>query len=129
MQEVHRPIIAKAAHSRTHFKVPPGAIAIAGPGRGEFQPLYLWYQCGLDGDAIACQRWYRNGKPTTGDWYCAQAVDGAKPVDGPKTDANFAIDPLLSRTGRLVMASGAVLRPDLRERFDGKLVRPNEACF
>jgi hypothetical protein len=123
LREVHRPIIAKAAHSKPHFKVPPGAIAIAGPGRGEFQPLYLWYQCGLDGDAIACQRWYRNGKPTTGDWYCAQEVGGAR------ADANFAIDPLLSRTGRLVLASGAVLRPDLRERFEGKLVRPGETCF
>jgi hypothetical protein len=36
---------------------------------------------------------------------------------------------LLSRTGRLVLASGAVLRPDLRERLDGKLEKPGHACF
>ena len=129
VREVHRPIIALAAHSKPRFKVPPSAIAIAGPGRGEFQPLFLWYQCSLDGDAIACQRWYRNGKPTTGDWYCAQTLDGAKPGDGVRADASFAIDPLLSRTGRLVLASGGVLRPDLRERFEGKLDKPGEACF
>ena len=123
IREVHRPIIALAAHSRPHGKVPAGAIAIAGPGRGEFQPLYLWYQCGLDGDAIACQRWYRNGKPTAGDWYCAQATNGTQ------AEASFAIDPLLSRTGRLVLASGAVLGPDLRERLDGKLEKPDHACF
>jgi hypothetical protein len=123
MREVHRPIVALAARTRPRSKIPPAAFAIAGPGRGDFQPLYLWYQCGLDGDAIACQRWYRNGKPTTGDWYCAQ------PVDGAKVDANFAVDPLLSRTGRLVLTSGAVLRPDLRERLDGKLENPGHACF
>jgi len=123
LREVHRPIVARAAHTRPRGKVPAAAIAIAGPGRGEFQPLYLWYQCGLDGDAIACQRWYRNGKPTTGDWYCARGADGAQ------AGADFAIDPLLSRTGRLVLASGAVLRQDARERLDGKLEKPGEACF
>jgi hypothetical protein len=123
LREVHRPIIALAAHTRPRTKVPVAAIAIAGPGRGEFQPLYLWYQCGLDGDAIACQRWYRNGKPTTGDWYCAKGADGAQ------AGINFAIDPLLSRTGRLVLATGPVLRQDGRERIEGKLETPGETCF
>lgn len=123
VREVHRPIVALAAHSRPRTKVPAAAIAIAGPGRGEFQPLYFWYQCGNNGDAIACRRWYRNGQPTIGDWYCAQATDGGQ------AGADFVIDPLLSRTGRLVLASGAVLRQDARERIDGKLEKPGEACF
>jgi len=123
IREVHRPIIAQAAHSRPRTKVPSAAIAIPGPGRGEFQPLYLWYQCGLDGDAIACHRWYRNGQPTSADWYCSQSASGAQ------ADADFAVDPLLSRTGRLVLTSGAVLRQDARERIDGKLEKPGEACF
>ncbi|MGA2652126.1 MAG: hypothetical protein ABSF28_16460 [Terracidiphilus sp.] len=123
IREVHKPIVALAAHTRPRTKVPLAAIAIAGPGRGEFQPLYLWYQCGLDGDALACRRWYRNGQPTSQDWYCAQAADRA-PVG-----ATFTIDPLLSHTGRLVLASGAVLRQDGRERIDGKLEKPDEACF
>lgn len=123
IREVHRPIVALAAHSRPRSKVPSAAIAIAGPGRGEFQPLYLWYQCGLDGDAVACRRWYRNGQPTAGDWYCAQAADGAQ------ADASLTIDPLLSHAGRLVLVSGAVLRQDGRERLDGKLEKPGEACF
>jgi len=123
MREVHRPIVALAAHSRPRSKVPAAAIAIAGSGRGEFQPLYLWYQCGLEVDAIACQRWYRNGQPTAADWYCAQAADGAQ------VGASFAIDPLLSRTGGLVLTSGAVLRQDARERINGKLEKAGEACF
>jgi len=123
IREVHRPIIALAAHSRPRNKVPLTAIAIAGPGRGEFQPLYLWYQCSLDADALACQRWYRNGQPTTADWYCAQ------PTDSTQTNANVTIDPLLSRAGRLVLASGLVLRQDARDRIDGKLEKPNQPCL
>jgi hypothetical protein len=123
IREVHRPILALAAHSRPRYKIPSTAIAIAGPGRGEFQPLYLWYQCSLDADAIACRRWYRNGQPTAADWYCAQSTDSTQ------TNTNANIDPLLSRTGRLVLASGDVLRQDARERVDGKLEKPNEACF
>jgi hypothetical protein len=123
IREVHRPIIALAAHSRPRTKIPSAAIAIAGPGRGEFQPLYLWYQCGPDGDAIACHRWYRNGQPTAQDWYCAQSADGSQ------VGTDFAIDPLLSRAGRLVLASGEVLQQDGRERIDGKLAKPGEACF
>lgn len=123
IREVHRPIVALAAHSKPRTKVPAAAIAIAGPSRGEFQPLYLWYQCALDGDAIACRRWYRNGQPASADWYCAQGADGAR------IDANFTVDPLLSRTGRLVLPSGAVLRHDARERIDGKLEKPSEACY
>jgi len=123
IREVHRPIVTLAAHSRPRSKIPPDAIAIAGPGRGEFQPLYFWYQCTLEPDAIACRRWYRNGQPTTADWYCAQATDSTQ------MNTNVTIDPLLSRTGRLVLASGAVLRQDARERIDGKLEKPGEACF
>lgn len=123
VREVHKPILALAAHTRPGGKVPADAIAIAGPGRGEFQPLYLWYRCGLDADAIACRRWYRNGEPTNGDSYCAQTADGAA------VGAGFAIDPLLSRAGRLVLTSGLVLRQDGRERIDGKLEKLGEACF
>jgi hypothetical protein len=76
-----------------------------------------------DGDAIACRRWYRNGAPASGDWYCARSMDGVR------VGAGFAIDPELSRVGRLVLASGAVLLQDARERIDGKLEKPGEACF
>lgn len=123
VREVHKPIIALAAHTRPRGKIPGDAIAIAGPDRGEFQPLYLWYACGLDGDDVACRRWYRNGEPTIGDWYCTRTADGAE------IGAGFAIDPLLSRAGRLVLTSGAVLQVDGRERIDGKLEKPGEACF
>jgi hypothetical protein len=123
IREVHRLIVALAAHSKPRTKVPAAAIAIAGPSRGEFQPLYLWYQCALDGDAIACRRWYRNGQPTAAGWYCSQ------PANGAQADANLAIDPLLSRAGRLVLASGAVLRQDARERIKGKLEKSDEPCF
>jgi hypothetical protein len=123
VREVHSPILALAAHTRPRGKVPGDAVALPGPGRGEFQPLYLWYQCGLESDAIGCRRWFRNGEPTSGDWYCARTVDGVA------IEAGFAIDPLLSRAGRLVLTSGAVLRQDGRERIDGKLEKAGDACF
>ncbi|MGA2219336.1 MAG: hypothetical protein ABSG51_14680 [Terracidiphilus sp.] len=123
VRKVHGPILALALRKRPHGKFPGDAIAIAGPDRGEFQPLYVWYQCALDGDAIACRRWYRNGAPASGDWYCARSMDGVR------VGAGFAIDPELSRVGRLVLASGAVLLQDARERIDGKLEKPGEACF
>jgi hypothetical protein len=125
IREVHRPILALAASSRRPAKVPGDAIAIAGPGRGEFQPLFLWFQCGVDSDpsAIACRTWYRNGEPAGTDWYCAQRVDGA-PVD-----AKLPVDPLLSRAGRLVLTSGAVLPHDSRGRINGQLEHPGVACY
>jgi len=79
---------------------PDDAIAIAGSGRGDFPAAVSVFECIRDSDSatIGCQRWYGNG--TSGkEWYCAQTVGGA-PVA-----ANFAIDPLLSQAGRLVLTS------------------------
>lgn len=124
VREVHKPILAHANSSRRPAKIPADAVAIAGSGRGDFQPLFLWFQCALDSDkaTIGCQRWYKNGDSREKDWYCAQTVDGA-PVG-----ADFDLDPLLSQDGRLVLKSDAVLRHDNRVRTNGVLDRPSEAC-
>jgi hypothetical protein len=122
--EVHKPILAHANASRRSPKVPSDAIAIAGSGRGDFQPLYLWFECIPDSDSgtIGCGRWYGNGDSDGKDWYCERTVDG-KPIG-----TNFAIDPLLSQAGRLVLTNGAVLEHDNRARTNDKLDRPGESC-
>jgi hypothetical protein len=122
--EVHRPILHSANASRRPLKVPADAIAIAGPDKGEFRPLYLWFQCGFDVGAgtIDCREWYKSGESAPPDWYCARTTDGT-PVG-----AGFALDPLLSQAGRLVLRSGAVLQHDNRGRTNGQLDRPSEAC-
>jgi len=132
VREVHKPILAEAYSSKRSAKIPDGAIAIAGSGKGDFQPLFLWFQCAIESDAaphgetIACRRWYENGDSDGTDWYCAQTADGA-PVAADLA-ASSAIDPLLSQAGRLVLKSGAVLRHDNRARTNDKLDRPGEAC-
>jgi len=124
MAEVHRPILQHAGASRRPVRVPAHAIAIAGPEKGEFRPLFLWFECGFDSGAatIDCREWYKSGQSAPSDWYCARTVDGA-PVA-----ANFALDPLLSQAGRLVLQSGAVLQHDNRGRTNGLLDRPGEVC-
>ena len=79
--EVHKPILAHANSSRRSPKIPDDAIAIAGSGRGDFQSLYLWFECIPESDSgtIGCGRWYGNGDSDGKDWYCARTVDG-KPV-------------------------------------------------
>jgi hypothetical protein len=121
---VHKPILAHANATRRSPKIPDDAVAIAGSGRGDFQPLFLWFECIPDSDSatIGCGRWYTNGDSDGKDWYCARTVDG-KPVG-----TNYAIDPLLSHAGRLVLTSGAVLQHDNRARTNDKLDRPSEAC-
>jgi len=122
--EVHKPILAHAHATRRSPKIPDDAIAIAGSGRGDFQPLYLWFECIPDSDSgtIGCGRWYTNGDSDGKDWYCARTVDG-KPAG-----TNYAIDPLLSQAGRLVLTNGGVLQHDNRARTNDKLDRPSEAC-
>jgi hypothetical protein len=122
--EVHKPILAHADSMRRSAKVPDGAMAIAGSGRGDYQPLFLWYQCEMDsaGAEIACRRWYVNGDSDGVDWYCAKTTSGA-PVP-----SYFSIDPLLSQSGRLVLTTGAVLQHDDRARTNDMLDRPGEAC-
>ena len=124
VRQVHEPILGHANSSRRPAKIPADAVAIAGSGRGDFQPLFLWFQCAMDSDAatIACRRWYGNGDFDGTDWYCARTADGAAVA------ADFAIDPLLSQAGRLVLKSGAVLQHDNRGRSNDKLDRPSEAC-
>jgi len=122
--EVHKPILAHANESHRSPKIPDDAMAIAGSGRGDFQPLYLWFECIRDsaGANIACERFYGNGDSDGKDWYCAQTEDGKRV--GP----NYGIDPLLSQAGRLVLTSGEVLQHDNRARTNDKLDRPGEAC-
>ena len=122
--EVHKPILAHANATHRSTKIPDDAIAIAGSGRGDFQPLYLWFECIPDSDSatIGCGRWYTNGDSDGTDWYCARTVDG-KPVG-----TNYAINPLLSQAGRLVLTNGGVLQHDNRARTNDKLDRPSEAC-
>jgi hypothetical protein len=122
--EVHKPIIAHANATRRSPKIPSDAMAIAGSGRGDFQPLYLWYECIPESDSgtIGCGRWYGNGDSDGKDWYCAQTADGKA------LGTNYAIDQVLSQAGRLVLTSGAVLRHDNRARTNDKLDRPGEAC-
>jgi hypothetical protein len=124
LAEVHRPILHSANASRRAAKVPSDAIAIAGPDKGEFRPLFLWFECGFNASAatIDCREWYKSGETAPPDWYCARTTDGA-PVQ-----ANYALDPLLSQAGRLVLQSGAVLQHDNRGRTNGVLDRPGEAC-
>jgi hypothetical protein len=124
LAEVHRPILQRASASRRPATVPPDAIAIAGPDRGEFRPLFLWFECGFDSGAgtIDCREWYKSGQSAPPDWFCAQTTDGV-PVA-----AGFTLDPLLSQAGRLVLHSGAVLQHDDRGRTNGQLDRPGEVC-
>jgi hypothetical protein len=121
---VHGPILQRANAVRRPVKVPPDAVAIAGPDKGEFRPLYLWFQCGFNSTAstIDCREWYKSGEAAPPDWYCARTTDGAQ------AGSNFALDPLLSQAGRLVLKSGAVLQHDNRGRTNGQLDRPGEAC-
>lgn len=121
---VHGPILQRANALRRPVKVPSDAVAIAGPDKGEFRPLYLWFQCGFDSTAstIDCREWYKSGETAPPDWYCARTTDGV-PVG-----ADFTVDPLLSQAGRLVLKSGAVLQHDNRGRTNGQLDRPGETC-
>ena len=124
VREVHRPIVAAANAHRRPAGVPADAMALAGSDKGELPALFLWYECGLDaGNAtIACRRWYRNGDADSTDWYCARTMDGAA------IGAEFALDPLLSKAGRLVLTSSKVVLQDHRARTNGQLDRPSEAC-
>jgi hypothetical protein len=49
-------------------------------------------------------------------------------MDGTQVGPNFAIDPLQSQAGRLVLTSGAALQFDSRARTNDKLDRPSESC-
>jgi putative hemolysin len=121
VRAVRAPILAGAYAHKRPGKVPADAFVLAGSGKGE---LYLWYHCDPDAGAsvIACRKWYRNGDFFGKDWYCAQTMEGA-PVGSVA-----ALDPLLSQEGRLVLKTGAVVRPDHRARTNDLLDRPNEAC-
>ncbi len=122
--EVHKPILAHAKSSSRSVKIPNDAIVIAGSGRGDFQPLYLWFECIRDSDTntIGCARWYGNGDSDGKEWYCSRTADGA-PV-GP----NFAVDQMQSQSGRLVLTNGSLLQYDTRARTGDNLDRPGEAC-
>jgi len=40
--EVHKPILAQAHGYKRPAKIPAGAVAIAGSGKGDYRPLFLW---------------------------------------------------------------------------------------
>ena len=122
--EVHRPILAQAHGYRRPAKIPADAVAIAGSGKGDYRPLFLWFECAMEPDAkgITCRRWYKDGESAGADWFCARTVDG------PAVGTDFAFDPLLSHSERVVLTSGAVLQHDNRGRTNGALDRPSEAC-
>jgi hypothetical protein len=121
---VHKPILDRAEKVRRPGHLPQDAAAVAGPGKGDYQPLFLWYECSMDSAAavVACKRWYKNGDSDGMDFYCAHTVDGAPVKPG------FLFDPLLSQDGRLRIASGALLQHDNRSRTNGVLDRPGESC-
>ncbi len=121
IRAVRRPILADAYNHKRPGKVPADAFAVAGSGKDD---LYLWYHCDLESSAsvIGCRKWYGDGDAYGKDWFCAQTMEGA-PVGSVA-----ALDPLLSREGRLVLKSGAVVKPDHRARTNDLLDRPNEAC-
>jgi hypothetical protein len=122
--EVHKPILAFAHGYRRSAKIPADALAIAGSGKGDYRPLFLWFECAMEPDArsITCRRWYKDGEAAEADWFCSRTVDGA-PVG-----ADFAFDPLLSHSERVVLKTGAVLQHDNRGRTNGMLDRPAETC-
>ena len=122
--EVHKPILARAHGYRRPAKISADAVAIAGSGKGDYRPLFLWFECAMEPEArsITCRRWYKDGEGAGADWFCARTLDGA-PVG-----ADFAIDPLLSHSERVTLKSGAVLQHDNRGRTNGVLDRPAEAC-
>lgn len=122
--EVHKPILARAHGYRRPAKISADAVAIAGSGKGDYRPLFLWFDCGMepDGKSITCRRWYKDGEAAGADWFCARTLDGA-PVG-----TDFAFDTLLSHSERVVLKSGAVLQHDNRGRTNGVLDRPAEAC-
>lgn len=121
IRAVHQPIIDAAYAEKRPGKVSSGAFPLAGSGKDD---VFLWYECALDPDktTISCRRWYKNGDVFGKEWYCAATMEGA-PVGAVAT-----LDPLLSQVGRLVLKSGAVLRPDHRGRTGDLLDRPHEAC-
>lgn len=123
--EVNKPILALANRHKRPARVPGSAIAIAGPEQGDDPQRFLWYACTMDTGAatIACHRWYRDGGSYGDDWYCARTLSG-KPVG-----VDFRIDPLQSDAGHLVLTSGGVLERDTRGRINGRLERPDEACY
>jgi hypothetical protein len=125
LAEVNRPILAWAKRQKRPARIPATALAIAGPQSGSDPQRFLWYACAMGPDAatISCRRWYHNGDPYVGEWYCARTLDGKS------VGTNFAIDPLESQAGRLVLNSGGVLELDNRLRIDGRLERPGEPCF
>jgi len=122
---VNEPILARANRHGPPGRVPSDALAIAGSGKGALPPVYLWFDCVMEagGGTIGCDRWNHKGRSAGKDWYCARTLDGGH-VEGA-----LALDPLLSRDGRLVLKSGGVLLHDGRGRVDGQLERPGEACY
>jgi hypothetical protein len=124
--EVHKPKLVLAAASKRPANVPADAFAIAGKQTGDFQSqtVFLWFECKMskDADTIDCKKWFPRGTPVGVDRYCARTTQGdAVPAD-------FEIDWLASRQGRIVLKRGGVLGLDNRGRTNDELHHPGEAC-
>jgi hypothetical protein len=123
--EVHRAKLEIASKIGRPSNVPSDAFALAGPLTGDAKPLFRWFQCVMSADAssITCKKWGRDGSFRGVDRYCARTVAG-EPVT-----ANFEIDKLLSRDGKLILKSGYALERDERGRTNEELARPGEVCY
>lgn len=123
--EVHKAKLEIASKIGRPSNIPSDAFALAGPLTGDAKPLFRWFQCVMSADAssINCRKWGRDGSFRGVDRYCARTVAG-EPVS-----ANFEIDKLLSRDGRLVLKTGYALERDERGRINEGLARPGEVCY
>ena len=119
---VHIPILEAAARELRPSQVPVDAFALAADG--ETAPLYRWFTCvvnPVDSD-IVCKNWDPKGDSRGVDRYCPRTREGTA------VDADFEVDHLLSREGRIVLRGEQVLLQDGRGRVNDKLLKPGEAC-
>jgi hypothetical protein len=123
--EVHKAKLEIASKIGRPSNIPSDAFVLAGPLTGDVKPLFRWFQCTMSADAssINCKKWGRDGSFRGVDRYCARTVAG-EPVS-----ANFEIDKLLSRDGKLILKSGYALKRDERPRVNGELTQPGVACY
>ena len=110
---------------RGHTILPADAFPLAGEQGGDIQyrSVFVWFSCTASPSTstIDCLKWYPAGASRGIERYCTRTVDGAS------VPADFRIDPLASREGRIVLTSGGILQFDHRGRINDELVYPGEA--
>jgi len=122
---VHTQKLAVANRSKRPANIPADAFPLASMRSSGNGPVFRWFQCAMSSDstAITCRKWDPHGEVAGVDRYCARTSQGALVM------AEFDIDHLASREGRLILKSGAVLQRDDRGRINDELMRPGEACY